>query len=67
MLHFHITVENKGNIEYGVEFIDGPYFSIDYYQSIHDSIEYLDEFVSLCKSREIFKEFSGEYCEMKRA
>lgn len=67
MSHFHITVEDRKNIEYGVELIEGHNFNIEYFQSVTDTIEYLDEFVSLCLNGEIFEEFTGEYREFKRA
>jgi len=61
--YFHICLDEKDIVNYGVEYIEGKRFYIDFYQSVNESIEYLDEFVKLCLSDDIFQEFKGKYFE----
>ena len=63
--HFRIKIEDKNNIEYSIEYIEGKNSIIKYFVSKSNTIEYLDEFFRLCLYDDIYTEFNLEYPEFK--
>jgi hypothetical protein len=66
-IHFHITIEDKNDIEYSIELIEGKSFKIEYFESVNNTINYLDEFVCLCLTGDIFMVFNLEYPKLMSA
>jgi hypothetical protein len=59
-MHFEISLKEDGMIWYWCTTVDGNGYMINYNSWIEDTIDFLDEFVALCFSEEIYDGLDGE-------